>query len=76
MNNIEILEQLTSIKSWRAIDGPASRCGMDFWYQSRETNEAGAYVEAYLNNDQGYLTVTVDGDTIFSGMREDLEDKS
>lgn len=55
----EILEALccetdTTADMWEAIDGPDSRCGVDYWFRNRLTGE-----EAYVNDDQGAITVSV-----------------
>lgn len=60
-----ILRDITGDATWREIDGPASRCGQDYWYRSRDG------VEAYINEDQGHLTVEVNGTVRFSGFADD-----
>ncbi len=64
---LSILEKLaavtdTSAKEWEALDGPDSRVGVDYWYRHRKTG-----AEAYVNLDQEYLTISVDGEKVFDG---------
>lgn len=67
MTHEEILEKLTDETGWESVDGPDSRCGVDYYYKNESS-------EAYINDDQGFLTVVVDGQGLFSGEIEDLED--
>jgi hypothetical protein len=46
----------TSADDWKTLDGPDSGVGVDYWYRHRGTGE-----EAYLNLDQGHLTIFVAG---------------
>ena len=55
-----LLERLTGKKKWLEIGGPASRRGFDYWYSSGKS-------EANINLDQKWLTISVDGGTIFQG---------
>lgn len=57
---VGMLEKLTGRQGWREVRGPDSRCGLDYWYKS------GRRV-ANINVDQTELTITVDGETIYSG---------
>ncbi len=51
----------TRAKAWKSQNGPDTRCGVDFYYAHSSGKEA------YINVDQGHFTISVDGDTIFSG---------
>lgn len=51
----------THAKAWKSQGGPDTRCGVDYYYAHSSGKEA------YINVDQGYFTVSVDGETIFSG---------
>ena len=51
----------TRAKAWTPQTGPDTRCGVDYYYAHRSGKEA------YINVDQGHFTVSVDGESIFSG---------
>lgn len=51
----------TRAKSWREAHGPETGCGMDYYYDGPQGREA------YINVDQENATISVDGETIFSG---------
>lgn len=51
----------TCAKAWIPQSGPETRCGVDYYYAHSSGKEA------YINVDQGRFTISVDGDTIFSG---------
>jgi hypothetical protein len=51
----------TRAKAWKSQNGPDTRCGIDYYYAHSSGKGA------YINIDQGYFTVSVDGETIFSG---------
>jgi hypothetical protein len=53
--------------SWESTDGPETRCGVDYYFAHRSSRS-----EAYINCDQGYVTITVDDENVFSGMEEKL----
>jgi len=61
MDYAKKLQQLTGIKNWVIIDGPDTQCGVDYYFKSGKH-------EAYINNDQGSINISVDGEHIFSGM--------
>ncbi len=58
-----MLAALTGTRSrdWKAQDGPDSRCGIDFYYGHRQGNEA------YINVNQGHFSISVVGETLFTG---------
>ncbi len=60
MNYIQKLEEVTGIKGWISQDGPQSRCGLDFFFQQGKNNHA------YINNDQGFVTILVNGCCMFA----------
>jgi len=60
MNFIKLLESLSDETGWHEINGPDSRVGVDYWF--RAESEA----EANINIDQNCLTVTIDGETVYS----------
>ena len=60
MDIIRKLEKLTGIKGWSFTDGPDTGCGVEYYLVSGKH-------EAYVNNDQGSITISVDGECIFSG---------
>ena len=51
----------TRARDWKLRDGPDSSCGVDYYYGHRQGNEA------YINVDQGHFTISVAGETLFSG---------
>lgn len=51
----------TRAKAWKSQNGPDMRCGVDYYYAHSSGKQA------YVNVDQGHFTVSVDGETIFSG---------
>lgn len=51
----------TRAKAWKSQNGPDTRCGVDYYYAHSSGKEA------YINIDQGHFTVSVDGETVFSG---------
>lgn len=59
-NFVSFLERITKYKGWREVNGPDSGCGIDYWYETDEH-------EAYINIDQGEMTVSLDGDRIWEG---------
>lgn len=56
----------TRAKAWKAQNGPDTRCGVDYYYAHTSGKEA------YINIDQGHFTVSVDGETIYSGNPTDV----
>ena len=42
----------TRPEEWEFLDGPDSRCGVDYWLKHKPTGK-----EAYVNDDQGHVTV-------------------
>lgn len=65
-----MLAQLTETKarSWKEFDGPDSGCGMDYWYDHSGVGEA------YINLDQGWLTISVNDEVVYEG--DPREDKN
>ena len=57
----------TRANSWENIDGPDTHCGVDYYFEHRSKK-----TEAYLNNDQGYITISVDGEQVFADFEEEL----
>jgi hypothetical protein len=51
----------TRAREWKLRDGPDSGCGVDYYYGHRQGNEA------YINIDQGHFTISVAGETLFTG---------
>ena len=51
----------TRAREWKLRDGPDSGCGVDNYYGHRQGNEA------YINIDQGHFTISVGGETLFTG---------
>ena len=61
---VDILASVTGTRArdWQSLDGPDSRVGVDYWFCHRKTGP-----EAYLNLDQNHLTISVDGERVYSG---------
>ena len=55
-----VLRRITGIGGWQEVNGPDSRVGLDYWYR------AGNH-EAYINLDQGVMTVSIDKEVVFEG---------
>ena len=51
----------TEPNEWEPVDGPSSRVGVDYYF----VHDSGK--ACYINNDQDWLTVVVDGDVVFNG---------
>ena len=58
MNHIDVLYQLTGILQWTAELGG--------WYESPDHNRA------HIDDNQGYLTVTVDDVVLFMGHMDNV----
>lgn len=55
-----MLEKLTGIAGWHEEQGPEGDCGLDYWYGAEGHDGEGAVIyEAYINLDQGALTMNV-----------------
>ena len=54
------LKRITGISGWKEVNGPDSGVGLDYWYR------AGNH-EAYINLDQGHMTVSGDQEVVFEG---------
>lgn len=51
----------TCARDWKIRKGPDSRCGADYYYAHCQGEEA------YINIDQGHFTISVAGETLFTG---------
>ena len=58
------LKKITGIDGWKAATGPDSRVGVDYWYRAEKH-------DAYINIDQGAMTISVDGDVVFEGSADE-----
>ena len=54
------LKRITGISRWKEVNGPDSGVGLDYWYRADGH-------EAYVNIDQGFMTVSVDEEVVFQG---------
>ena len=54
------LRRITGIGGWKEVNGPDSGVGLDYWYR------AGKH-DAYINVDQGFMTVSVDKEVVYEG---------
>jgi hypothetical protein len=55
----KILEDVTGVSGWVWVDGPDTRCGIDYWFEGPDGQLASVSI------DQGAMTVSVDGEVIF-----------
>ena len=62
------LKRITGIGGWQEVRGPDSGVGLDYWYR------AGRH-EAYINVDQGHLTVSIDQEVVFAGSADEAQCK-
>jgi hypothetical protein len=62
------LKRITGIGGWKEVSGPDSRVGIDYWYR------AGRH-EAYINLDQGHMSVSVDQEVVFEGSADEARCK-
>ncbi len=58
----------TDREDWNEIDGPDSGSGLDYWYANARTG-----AEAYINLDQTFLEISVDGENVFSEELDDMD---
>jgi hypothetical protein len=60
---LNLLAKLTDTQPavWEPMVGPDSRCGVDYWYRHPSGQEA------YINDDQGHITISVEGEKVFEG---------
>lgn len=65
--NLSIFLNTLTGSNWHSIDGPDSGTGIDYWF----ADDAGK--EAYVNIDQTALTISVNGEVIYSGNISDIE---
>lgn len=61
-----VLGKLTG-KKWTITNGPETGVGVEYYFKSGKS-------EAYVCEDQGFLSISVDGDLIFSGYEDEIED--
>lgn len=52
----------TAEADWESTEGPDSRCGQDYYYKNTKTGQ-----EAYVNIDQGHITIAIDGEGVYDG---------
>jgi hypothetical protein len=57
----KLLEKLTKVKGWKETSGIQTGVGVDYFYTNKNNN----YV--YINIDQSFMTISLDGENIFSG---------
>lgn len=51
----------TRPEDWQEVWGPDTGCGLDYWFEHRDGRSA------YLNVDQTWLSISIDGEQILSG---------
>jgi hypothetical protein len=64
MDILKKLKTITGNRTWKFTDGPDSGMGTDYWFADDADNEA------YANNDQGYITISVNGQPIWNNEHE------
>lgn len=69
--NLLILSELTNTdpEEWETTDGPDSGMGIDTYYLNPNTNQ-----EVWINEDQDYITIACDGETLYEGYIDNLEE--
>jgi hypothetical protein len=67
----KFLQSLTEYKGWHEVNGPDSRCGIDYWYEC--VDEDGEQHSAYINIDQGEMTVSLDEEVVWQGDCENAQ---
>lgn len=60
MNFIKILNAHTDTH-WKQVDGPDTRCGIDYYFEDDDGNEA------YANVDQVFWSLSVNGELLDAG---------
>jgi len=67
-DHLELLAELsyTNPDEWEPTSGPDSGCGTDFYY-----HHPYAAKEAWLNVDQNYIHIELDGNLLFSGVPDE-----
>lgn len=51
--------ELTGDNSWKHTNGPDSGHGVDYWLENNSRSEA------YANDDEGYVTIAIDGQPVW-----------
>ena len=51
---------------WDEEPGPDTHCGLDYYYRNRDTGH-----EAYINVDQEYVDISIDGFCVYGGILEE-----
>lgn len=67
MNCLNILYVITGKNNWEESDGLQTGVGAEYWFKSGED-------EAYICNDQGYVTITLNGETVFEGYDDETDE--
>ena len=62
-----VLDLITALDGWKEASGPDSGTGLDYWYVIIQEGNDSPEHEAYINIDQTWMTVDVDGETMYSG---------
>lgn len=67
---LSILAELTNTdpEEWENSDGPDSGMGSDYYYLNANTNQ-----EVWVNEEQDYITIACDGETLYEGYIDALE---
>lgn len=56
----QLLKDFGDEGPWKEVNGPDSRVGVDYWFVSKSGSEAN------INIDQDVLTLTIDGEMVYS----------
>jgi hypothetical protein len=69
--HLHILSDLTNTdpEEWEPANGPESGMGNDSYYIHPNTNQ-----EVWINEDQDYITVACDGETLYEGYIDRLDE--
>lgn len=68
MGLMDVLAAVTQRADWELINGPDSGTGVDYWLVNGDGEEAN------VNDDQGFVSIAVNGETVWSGYAHDLDD--
>lgn len=67
MNFQQKLSELSQDSSWRPDNGLASGNGVGYWFVNDKCDEA------YVNDDQGYITIFINGKPVWNNENECME---
>jgi hypothetical protein len=71
--HLQLLAELTNTdpEDWEPSEGPESGMGTDSYYIHPSRNK-----EVWINEDQDYITISCDGETLFEGEIQEFMDEN